>query len=90
MQLGASIGDVFRQSYTRDGGKKTLRKWYGEVSAPNGEKPKRVPLSTDKVAARSMLRDLERKAERRKAGYIDEFDETRQVPIMSLVDEDLA
>ena len=34
-----------------------------------------------------MLRDLERKAERRKAGYIDEFDESRQSSIAGLFEE---
>jgi integrase len=79
------MGDVFRQKYTRDGVTKTLRKWYGEVPDPDGGKPQRVALSTDKQASRSMLGRLERKAERRRAGYTDDFDETRQVPIEGLV-----
>src|SRR3954470_8370411 len=87
MQMGCQMGDVFRQHYTRNGVTKTLRKWYGEVPDPNGGKPKRVPLSADKQVARSLLRDLERKAERRKAGYTDDFDETRQAPIAGLVEE---
>ncbi len=81
------MGDVFKQQYTRNGVTKTLRKWYGEVPDPSGGKPKRVPLSSDRQVARSMLRDLERKTERRKAGYIDEFDESRQAPVAGLVEE---
>jgi len=81
------MGDVFRQHYTRNGVTKTLRKWYGEVPDPNGGKPKRVPLSADKQVARSLLRDLERKAERRRAGYTDDFEEMRQAPIAGLVEE---
>lgn len=81
------MGDVFRQNYTRNGVTKPLRKWYGEIPDPNGGKPKRAALLTDKVAARSMLRDLERKVERQKAGFFDEFDETRQAPVAGLVDE---
>ena len=56
-----------------------MRKWYGEVPDPKGGKPKRVPLSTDKQAARAMLRDLERQVERRKAGIIDEHAEGRSM-----------
>jgi hypothetical protein len=81
------MGDVFRQHFTRNGVKKPLRKWYGEIPDPNGGKPKRVPLSSDKQVARKMLRDLEREAERRRAGLIDPHAESRKVPVGELVAE---
>jgi hypothetical protein len=78
------MGDVFKQQYKRSSGKGgELRRYYGNLVDEHGKR-KRVALSTDKQAARSMLRDLEREAERRKAGLIDVFAESRKTPSREL------
>lgn len=78
------MGNVFRQQFTQNGKTKKSRKWYGQYRDAAG-KLRRVALSTDKQAAQSMLRDLERKAERQKAGLIDEHAETRQLSVEGFV-----
>jgi integrase len=60
--------------------KKRTAKWYGQYVDADGDR-QRVPLCTDKVAARQMLAELERKAEHRKAGLVDRFAEHRKAPI---------
>lgn len=45
-----------------------------------------MPLSPDKVAARAMLRELERIAERRKAGLLDASVETAKAPLLELLE----
>src|SRR5690606_5531179 len=52
------------------------KKWYGQYRDANNVKV-RTPLCRDRVAAKAMLAELERKAERARAGAIDPFDEHR-------------
>jgi integrase len=60
--------------------KRRAAKWYGQYVDADGNR-RRAPLSTDKVAARQMLAELERNAEHRKAGLVDRFAEQRKTPI---------
>lgn len=63
---------LFKQQYRRrDGSRGESRKWYGEFRDENGV-VRRVPLAADKQAARVMLAEKERHAERRKAGILDD------------------
>src|SRR5262245_54264964 len=57
------------------------RKWWGRYRDENGLE-KRVPLVADKPAAQSMLHELVRKAERRRAGMEDPFEEHRKRPLL--------
>ncbi len=54
--------------------KKTAKKWYGQFIDEHGLL-QRVPLCTDKSAAQSLLNELVRKAERRKAGLTTKEDD---------------
>src|SRR4051812_10414681 len=82
---GSVVGDIFKQQYKRkDGRGGKSRKWNRRIRQDDG-KWKAIPLCKDAQAARSMLRDLERKAERRKAGDPDPFDESRRVPVDEFV-----
>jgi integrase len=56
------------------------KKWWGRYRDENGVE-KRVPLTTDKVAAQTKLNELVINAERRGAGVIDRFDEHRKRPM---------
>lgn len=78
------MGYLFKQKWTRDGAVHESKKWYGEYRDQDN-KLRRVALSTDKQAAKAMLLDLERKAERRKAGFIDGFVEAGRTPLQGLV-----
>ena len=78
------MGDVFRQQSVRDGVATQSKKWYGSYKDEHGKRH-RVPLSSDKQAARSMLRDIERDVERRRAGFVDPFAESRNAPIDGLI-----
>jgi len=60
--------------------KERAGKWYGQYVDADGKRC-RVPLCSDKVAALQMLADLERNAERKKAGLVDRFAEHRKAPI---------
>src|SRR3954471_16194564 len=62
--------------------KERAAKWYGQYVDADGKR-RRVPLCTDKVAARQMLAELERKAERTKVGVVDRFAEYRKAPLDS-------
>src|SRR5262245_56448253 len=65
-------------------GKKIKRKsgkWWGRYRDEHGVE-KRVPLTTDKGAAQAMLNECVRKAERRKAGIEDPFDDHRKRPLL--------
>ena len=57
------------------------RKWYARVKDPKTGKWKKVPLSTDKQAARKMLADLETKLARGEAGLSDPHENTKKSPI---------
>ena len=56
------------------------RKWYGEFRDAEGI-ARRVPLATDKAAARAMLNEIVRKAERKQAGLHDPFEEHEKRPL---------
>jgi len=56
------------------------KKWYGQYRDENNAKV-RTPLCRDKVAAKTMLAELERKADRARAGDIDPFDEHLKRPL---------
>jgi integrase len=58
-------------------------KWYGRV--PGSPKP--VPLSANKVAAQQMLAALVKKAELRRAGITDPFEEHRTRPLAAHLDD---
>lgn len=78
------MGDVFKQKFKRrDGRRGESSKWYGQYRDHQG-KLRRVPLSTDKVAARALLADLVRRSERRRAGLIDDFTEASSEPLDAL------
>jgi len=56
------------------------RKWWGRYTDALGRE-KRVPLSTDKRVAQTMLNDLVAKVERQKAGLDDPIEEETHKPI---------
>lgn len=70
------MANLYRQAYTTEDpetGKRTKhrsKKWYGQYRDADGV-VQRVPLSTDKSAAQSMLSDLVRRVERQRGGLID-------------------
>jgi integrase len=65
--------------------KEKSSKWYGQYVDADGRR-QRVPLCSDKVAARQMLAELERQAQRGKAGLIDPHGEHRKAPIQTHLD----
>jgi integrase len=66
--------------------KKRATKWYGQYLDADGNR-RRVPLSSDKVAALQLLAERQRDAERRKAGLVDRFVEHRKAPIASHLED---
>ncbi len=74
------MGDLFRKVTVKAGRKIESRKWYAHLRDELGRR-KAVPLSPDKDIARRMLADLERKAERRRAGIHDDFDDHAARPV---------
>lgn len=56
------------------------KKWYGKYRDHNRD-VQRVPLCTDKSAAQAMLNELVAKAERRRAGRADPFEEQNKRPL---------
>lgn len=84
------MGDVFRQKYVRaDGRRGESAKWYGDYTDHTGRR-RRVALAKDKAAARQMLRELERQADRRRAGLADDFTEAAATPLGELKEQYLA
>ncbi len=82
------MATIYRQQYTAkadDGRKvtKTARKWYIDYTDYVDGEPvrRRVAGYTDKVATQQRAAELERKAERRKAGIIDKGDELQLRPL---------
>ncbi len=77
---------LFKPTYTkpdRETGKRVkqkTKKWYGEYVDENGLM-QRVPLSTDKSAAQSLLNDLLKRVERRRAGLEDSVTDASRVSI---------
>src|SRR5206468_812439 len=65
--------------------KEKSAKWYGQYADTNGDR-RRVPLCTDKAAARQMLAELERDVARGKAGLVDPYEKHRKAPIIEHVD----
>jgi integrase len=75
---GARFKEAFRVRSGTPGAtpKKTLsRKWYARIDG------KPVPLSANKGAAQMMLGELLKKAEMKKAGAVDAFEEHRQTTL---------
>ena len=66
--------------------KTTSKKWWGRFRDVDGSE-KRVPLATDKHAARAMLDELVKKVERRAAGLTDPYEESRKKPLSQHVDD---
>jgi len=56
------------------------RNWYGEYKDADGVL-RRVPLCSDRDAARAMLNELVTAVARRKAGLLDPFEESRKKPL---------
>ncbi len=82
---------VFRQQYTQrkpDGVRATRdsAKWYVEYRDAQGIR-RRVPGYTDKAATQQLASELERNAERRRAGLVDEFAEHRKRPLAGHLDD---
>jgi len=94
------MASVFKPTFTRyvdPGGKRVSRdtpgarkvrekatKWYGQYTDAD-DKLTKTPLSPDKVAARQMLANLVREAERGKVGLTDPRAEQKHAPIESQV-----
>jgi integrase len=60
--------------------KQWAKKWYGQYVDADG-KTRRVPLSTDKAAARALLANLETQVAKGEAGLIDKYAEHRKRPL---------
>ena len=76
------MGRLFRRYFTaKDGVKKMNPKWYADFQDGNGIR-KQIPLCANKVAALAMLSELEKKADRQKAGLSDRFEEWRKTPLL--------
>ena len=60
--------------------KEKSTKWFGQYRNADGDR-KRVPLCTDKTAARQMLADIVRDIARGKAGLVDPHGDHRKAPI---------
>jgi integrase len=60
--------------------KEKSAKWYGQYNDADGRR-RRVPLCTDKAAARQMLAELERSVVRGKVGLVDPYEKHRAAPI---------
>jgi integrase/recombinase XerD len=80
---------VVRDPRTGKKTKSSSKKWWGRFRDVDGSE-KRVPLATDKHAARAMLDELVKKVERRVAGLTDPFEENRQRPLSQHVDDFVA
>lgn len=58
----------------------TSVKWYGLLTMPDGTLP-RVPLCTNKTAARAILLEKAANAEKGLAGLVDQFAQHRATPL---------
>jgi integrase len=65
--------------------KQRAKKWYGQFTDGDGRR-RRVPLCTDKAAARQMLATIEREVQRGRAGLDDGFAGHRKAPIRGHID----
>lgn len=77
---------VFRHTYTKNGVRKPTKNWYIEYRDADGRK-RRVPGYTDKAATLQKAAQLEREAERVKAGLIDRHAEDRKRPLTDHISE---
>jgi integrase len=86
------MANLFRPQYTKvdpDTGEKISRhtkKWYGKYRDADGVE-QRVPLSTDKIAARAMLVKIMQHTERRIAGLIDPATDQLTKPVAEHIDD---
>ena len=86
------MASLFKRTYTKrdpksgERIKRKVRKWYGEYRDADGIN-QRVPLCADKTAARAMLNELVRKAERKLAGLVDPYEEHRKRPLVDHLDD---
>ncbi|NDH07363.1 hypothetical protein EBX93_15845, partial [bacterium] len=76
------MGELYRKSYKdkKTGKPKVAPKWYGDYTDGSGVR-KRVALAKDKTASQAMLAELERQADRARAGLTDRFEEWRKLPL---------
>ncbi len=76
------MGELYRKSFKdkKTGKPKVTPKWYGDYTDGSGVR-KRVALAKDKTASQFMLAELERQADRAKAGLTDRFEEWRKLPL---------
>lgn len=86
------MSNLFRPKYTKvdpDTGEKVTRqtrKWYGKYRDADGVE-QRVPLSTDKTAAQTMLVKIIQDTERRLAGLIDSATDQLTKPIAEHIND---
>jgi integrase len=80
------MGTLFRPTYPDQttGKLKRLKRWYGKFRDAKGS-IKKVPLSTNKAAAQTMLNDLLTKVERERAGLVDHTAEHATTPVSTHV-----
>ncbi len=62
------------------------KKWYGQYRDHDGV-TRRVPLCTDKTAAKQMLNELVRKVERGEAGLVNPLDEHSRSPLEAHIED---
>ena len=76
------MGELYRKSFKdkKTGKPKVTPKWYGDYTDGSGVR-KRVALAKDKTASQFMLAELERQADRARAGLTDRFEEWRKLPL---------
>ena len=75
------MGELYKRSYQdKTGQTKMAPKWYADYSDGNGVR-KRVSLFKDKAASLAKLAELERTADRGRAGLTDKFEDWRKVPL---------
>ena len=81
-------GKLVTYTLTKCGTKylKPSRKWYGKYTDGDGRE-RRTPLTADKSAARMMLADLVKKAERRRIGLFDPAEEHAARPLLDHLDD---
>ncbi len=83
-----AAGKLVTYPLTKCGAKylKPSRKWYGKYTDGDGRE-RRTPLTADKSAARMMLAELVKKAERRRIGLFDPAEEHAARPLLDHLDD---
>ena len=75
------MGELYKRSYQDKSGRtKMAPRWYADYVDGNGVR-KRVSLFKDKAASLAKLAELERTADRTRAGLTDKFEDWRKVPL---------